>query len=99
MFPLRYFLADPELSVLLHPGQDSHPEDPERGRSLSPVAADLSIPKNRSTGNLHANAPKGPEKARIRFSDAGLTPAEYDTMSRLVLSEGFRFLLRLQEGV
>jgi hypothetical protein len=72
-------------------GVETNPADSERGRSQSPPAPGLSIPKNRSTGNLLANVPKSAEKARIRFSDAGLTAAEYDTMSRLVLS--FRVLV------
>ena len=66
-------------------GVDIHTSNSERGRrSQSP--SELLIPKNRSTGNLLAHAPKGTEKARIRFSfDAGLAAAEYDTMSRLVV--------------
>ncbi|KAA8568410.1 hypothetical protein EYC84_007443 [Monilinia fructicola] len=44
--------------------------------------AALSIPKNRSTGNLLAHASTGTDKARIRFSfDEGLAAAEFDTMS------------------
>jgi hypothetical protein len=66
-------------------GVDIHTSNSDRGRrSQSP--SELLIPKNRSTGNLLAHAPKGTEKARIRFSfDAGLAAAEYDTMSRLVI--------------
>lgn len=73
-------------------GDDTHGEQ-TRGRK-SAAHSELSIPKNRSTGNLLAYNPRGPEKARIRFSfDAGSSglpgipvAAEYDSMSRLVTS-------------
>ncbi|TGO82298.1 hypothetical protein BPOR_0869g00020 [Botrytis porri] len=54
----------------------------DRDRSVPLRPADLSIPKNRSTGNLLAHASAGPDRARIRFSfDDGLAAAEFDTMS------------------
>ena len=67
-------------------GVDIHRTKSDRGRrSPSPAPAEIHIPKNRSTGNLLAHA--GTEKARIRFSfDAGMAAAEYDSMSRLVLT-------------
>lgn len=74
------------MTILSPLGEVTYPAERQRGRSQSPAVPDLSIPKNRSTGNLLANAPRGAEKGRIRFSDAGLTAAEYDTMSRSVLS-------------
>ena len=74
-----------DMAILFYPGVETNPTESEGGRSQSPPAPDLAIPKNRSTGNLFANAPKSLEKARIRFSDAGLTAAEYDTMSRFVI--------------
>ncbi|RAL58527.1 hypothetical protein DID88_004030 [Monilinia fructigena] len=50
--------------------------------SLREQTQSLSIPKNRSTGNLLAHASTGADKARIRFSfDEGLAAAEFDTMS------------------
>lgn len=59
--------------------------EPDRDRSVPLRPADLSIPKNRSTGNLLAHPSAGADRARIRFSfDDGLAAAEFDTMSRLV---------------
>ncbi|KAK3944666.1 Serine/threonine-protein kinase ppk6 [Diplogelasinospora grovesii] len=57
----------------------------ERGRTpiLSPPP--LSLPKNRSTGNLGVTADHAADKARLRFSfDAGSVAAatEYDTITR-----------------
>lgn len=74
---------------------DTHGEQ-TRGRK-SQAHSELSIPKNRSTGNLLAYNPRGQEKARIRFSfDAGSSglpgipaAAEYDSMSRLVHATSF----------
>ncbi|KAK6605585.1 serine/threonine protein kinase [Botrytis cinerea] len=56
--------------------------EPDRDRSVPLRPADLSIPKNRSTGNLLAHPSAGADRARIRFSfDDGLAAAEFDTMS------------------
>ncbi|KAF5873921.1 putative serine threonine-protein kinase ppk6 protein [Botrytis fragariae] len=59
-----------------HAFENKTAREPDRDRNLS-------IPKNRSTGNLLAHASAGPDRARIRFSfDDGLAAAEFDTMSR-----------------
>lgn len=48
----------------------------------TPASDVLSVPKNRSTGNLLGDVTKNPERTRIRFSlDAG-KPGEHDPMSR-----------------
>jgi len=48
----------------------------------APVSDGLSLPKNRSTGNLLADVTKASDGPRIRFSlDAG-KPSEHDPMSR-----------------
>lgn len=57
----------------------------DRDRSVPLRPSDLSMPKNRSTGNLLAHASTGTDRAKIRFSfDEGLAATEFDTMSRLV---------------
>jgi protein-serine/threonine kinase len=83
-------------------GVDSKSHSPERGRrgfsprSVNLEPANLSIPKNRSTGNLLAHGARHEERdrQRIRFSfDAGRF--DYDSMSRLVASmliENRRFM-------
>lgn len=65
---------------------DSQSPEQERGRTTE----SLHIPKNRSTGNLLAQSSRTVDKSgRVRFSfdAAGLTGAEYDALSRSVISE------------
>ena len=71
-------------------GDDAYQRSPERGRrGNTPEDADqdsnsLTLPKNRSTGNLLSQAAKpDKDKGRIRFSfDAGAHDYDYDTISR-----------------
>ncbi|MCJ1244119.1 hypothetical protein MMC30_001317 [Trapelia coarctata] len=71
----------------MHP---TNSQDEENSKSTTnifnllptPASDVLSVPKNRSTGNLLADVTKPPEGTRIRFSlDAG-KPGEHDPMSR-----------------
>ncbi|KAM0162619.1 hypothetical protein ACHAPG_001644 [Botrytis cinerea] len=65
-----------------HAFENKTAREPDRDRSVPLRPADLSIPKNRSTGNLLAHPSAGADRARIRFSfDDGLAAAEFDTMS------------------
>ena len=68
--------------MLVHCLELSRPP-PSILKSRAPPQADfLSLPKNRSTGNLLADVAKPADGTRIRFSvDAG-RPMEYDPMSR-----------------
>ncbi|KAG9239774.1 hypothetical protein BJ875DRAFT_2905 [Amylocarpus encephaloides] len=63
-----------------HHGDEIQEEHMRGRRNESP--RELSIPKNRSTGNLLAFASKSADKTRIRFSfDAGV-PSDYDPTTR-----------------
>ncbi|MCJ1474934.1 hypothetical protein MMC13_003594 [Lambiella insularis] len=74
-----------ELEANLGPSWhiDLSKSNPGIRKSSSPLSADvLSLPKNRSTGNLLANMTKPPDSNRIRFSlDAG-RPADHDPTAR-----------------
>lgn len=83
---------DPQANNASSAGVEKYLRATERGRrSLSPLPSDipvantLSIPKNRSTGNLLAHAAGADISGRLPFSiDGGLAAADYDTMSRWV---------------
>ncbi|CAD6442974.1 71fade5e-0714-4dea-b9ca-be762366a48b [Sclerotinia trifoliorum] len=64
-----------------HAFENKTAREPDHDRSVPLCSANLSIPKNRSTGNLLAHTSAGADRGRIRFSfDEGLA-AEFDTMS------------------
>ncbi|RDW83326.1 protein kinase-like protein [Coleophoma crateriformis] len=54
-----------------------------QARGRRPHPEDIVLPKTRSSNNLYAHGSNGTDRARIRFSfDAGLAPAELDSISR-----------------
>ncbi|APA10515.1 hypothetical protein SS1G_06961 [Sclerotinia sclerotiorum 1980 UF-70] len=64
-----------------HAFENKTARESDHDRSVPLCSSNLSIPKNRSTGNLLAHTSAGVDRARIRFSfDEGLA-AEFDTMS------------------
>ncbi|ESZ97589.1 hypothetical protein SBOR_1990 [Sclerotinia borealis F-4128] len=65
-----------------HAFENTTAREPDHDRSSPLRPSNLSIPKNRSTGNLLIHASTGTDRSRIRFSfDEGLAAAEFDTMS------------------
>ena len=61
------------------PGRDEEEEDRGRGKLYPP----LSLPKNRSTGNLHGAPVEPMDRSQARMSlDATSAVLDYDTVTR-----------------